>query len=266
MSLNRGLLLALALLLPHAVFAVDSSGVPTEAELKQMPPYCTTRIKENDPVGWRNGLAQFGESWNHLHHYCYALAFMNRYYVSRDPSFKRHILQQAIDNINYVIQRAPSGDPLLPQLYLDRGRVLIIQKKDALGLADFQSALAANPGFAPAYRALVTYYDDKKMGKQAMEWAVKGLQYAPDDRGLQRRYRELGGKLPYPEPIQRPAATDAPEPAAVEAKPESLPAVETTLGPAAEATKPVEAAKPVEADAPPKIGSPKNPYCRFCPD
>lgn len=264
MMLNRISLLAWALLLPQAAFAVDSSGVPTDVELKQMPPYCTTRIKENDPAGWQIGLARFGETWNHIHHYCYALAFMNRYYASRDPGFRRHILHQAIDNINYVIQRAPSGDPLLPQLYLDRGRVLIIQKKDALGLADFQAAIAANPGYAPAYRALVTYYDEKKMGKQAMDWAVKGLQHAPDDKGLQRRYRELGGKLPYPEPIQRRAAEEAPKPVAVEAKSEAPPAATVEPAPAPDAAKPAEEAE--EAVQPPKIGSPKNPYCRFCPD
>jgi hypothetical protein len=89
---------------------------------------------------------------------------------------------------------------------------------------------------------------------------------------LQRLYKERGGKLPYPEPLAR--AAEAPV----------APAQAIREGETAEGEKPQDAvqlapASPApeaagggggraedQAPATPKIGSPTNPWCRFCPD
>ena len=107
---------------------------------------------------------------------------------------------------------------------------------------------------------------------EALTVVTEGLRHVPDSRALQRLYKERGGKLPYPEPIARaaevPAAPDQTpregEPAAGEGKPKDT----VQLAPASPAPDAAAGGGPADAQAPatPKIGSPTNPWCRFCPD
>lgn len=233
---------------------------PDAQELQTLPPYCTPRINVNDPVGWAQGIAQFGEGWDHMHHYCYALNFINRYYRSRDTATKKDALKQAISNIDYMLDHTSEGYFMRGQWMLDKGKVMMLAGNKPQGIAMIQTALDLNPGLEAGYRLISDTFVELGNKKEALQWASTGLRHAPDSKALKRRYKELGGKEPYPEPLVKPA------PPIVEATPAPASQPEP---PAAESISETQAAQdpaPVAAPVtePPKIGSPTNPYCRFC--
>ena len=112
-----------------------------------------------------------------------------------------------------------------------------------------------------------------KQKDEALAVVTDGLRHVPDSTVLQRKYKERGGKLPYPEPVAR--AADVPE---VQAHPAGEGKTLEGEGKHQDKVKPdpvspqpdaaEEGSKQENAQAPakPKIGSPTNPWCRFCPD
>lgn len=101
----------------HYVLAAEPK-VPTLMELRTLPPYCAPRIGQlsfahypremveaNAPAAkmWKE---QFGaRNYSHLHHYCFALNFMNKSRFEFDKAKKRHYIKASIGNFNYVLER-----------------------------------------------------------------------------------------------------------------------------------------------------------------
>jgi len=117
------------------------------------------------------------------------------------------------------------------------------------------------------YIAVADNYKESGNKTKALELVTEGLKINPDSKGLKRRYTELGGKLPYPEAVDK---TTPVEGSKVENKPEEKLGVEQppreAASEVADADKPAAQIETIPQVEPPKIGSPKNPYCRFCPD
>jgi len=99
-----------------------------------------------------------------------------------------------------------------------------------------------------------------KQDKKALETISEGLRHLPDSKGLQRRYKALGGKLPYPAPIGKPLE---------KVLPQSSEKIEQPSG-KHELTKMGSVVPPPPVPMPlPEISTPedtkRNPWCRFCP-
>ncbi|MEW6415629.1 MAG: hypothetical protein AB1482_10295 [Pseudomonadota bacterium] len=218
---------------------------PTAEEMKVLPDYC------RNPGQWGAILGP-SAGWNN--HTCYGINWINRYYKSRTGREKRDSLQNALGDFNYSITKLPPDFPLMPEIRMYRGITYALMDRAGEAAADLQQAIRMSPGLVRAYNELADLYESKlgQRGK-ALETITEGLRHNPDVPSLQRRYTRLGGKLPYPEPLARPAPAVAEPPAApVQAAPQEA-------APAAGAGTAQDAEKP-------KIGNPKNPYCRFCPD
>lgn len=230
----------------------------TDAEIANLPTFCAARYKGG--ADYRHWLQIMGKDFGHTHHYCNALNFINRYYRSRSPQDKSFNLNNALNNLNYMVAHASPTYSLMPDVYLNLGVVYSLMNKPAESITHFNKAVELDPRQPRAYGALADYYVKSKQNVKALEIVSTGLRYNPNMKSLQRRYTELGGKLPYPAPID-PAPVEAQEVkldgavAGTPANPD-VPIADTpaTVTPAAESI------------APPKIGSPTNPYCRFCPD
>lgn len=233
---------------------------PSDAEMASLPPFCKAKLNPDSSGGeykmWANTL---GKDFEHTHHYCVGINFINRYYRSRSPQDKRFNLNNALGNLNYMVNHASPNYSLMPDVYLNRGLVYSLQKQHGRAIADLQKAIELNPRQAKAYNVLADYYVSMKMQTKALETVTQGLRHSPDTTSLQRRYGELGGKLPYPEPVLPAKAEPPPTGAAIESASEAP--AEITLEPSE--VDAVSVPKPTEQ---PKIGTPKNPYCRFCPD
>jgi tetratricopeptide (TPR) repeat protein len=151
-----------------------------------------------------------------------------------------------------VLEHATPGFWMRAEIGTQKARILAAAKGNAQAIAALQVALQANADYAPAYAVLSDVYRDTGQKAKALASVEQGLQHAPLDRPLQRRYKTLSGKA-----FVVPASALA---APVKAAPDAPAASVTGAVPAA-VDKPAADATAVPA----KIGVPGNPYCRFCP-
>jgi tetratricopeptide (TPR) repeat protein len=233
----------------------------TPEELARLPPYCVARMKmpQDSPEAraWRS---RIGENFVDFYHYCAGLNFINRYWGARNAKERGYYLQEAKTNFNYI-ERAQKPDfTMAAELYSNRGEVFKLMGKPGDAIGDFNRAITIGPTIVKSYLQLADLYVGSKDRVRALEVITKGLSNIPDSKALQRRYLELGGKEPFPEPVAAKAAESVP-PQPVERTPPSEATIEPSPAPAVTAGP--EPAATIES-APP-IGTPKNPYCRFCP-
>ncbi|MEW6118592.1 MAG: tetratricopeptide repeat protein [Pseudomonadota bacterium] len=220
-----------------------------------LPPYCDAKMGRQNPADVEYWRARMGhENWIHMHHYCGGLIELNRYYRAAKGK-QRPNLGNAVNEFTGMINGWAPGFYLRPEAHLNRGRAYKFMRHDGKALADFTKALELDPGLTPASVELADLYKAAGKKQDALDVLKRALERKPDSKVLKRRYAELGGDAASIVPIlpASPATPTAPS----SAEP-SVPA-----SPAAEA--PPTAKPPVEL-VDPKIGSPKNPYCRFCPD
>lgn len=236
-------------LVPASAIATDLSFNPNAQEMLLMPPYCKVKFTApQDSPEWQAWRARIGENFIDLHHYCAALNFVNRYWGARNALDRSFYLKEAMGNFDYMVKAAKPGFPLLAELYSNRGDVFKLQGQPAQAIEDYNRAIKINPGLSKPYLQLIDLYEGEKQRGKSLEVATQGVRNNPASKALQRRYLELGGKRPFPKPAQAEASADAPATKSESGASEQVAPARTTDEP------------------PPKIGSPTNPYCRFCPD
>ena len=199
------------------------------------------------------------DDWQHMHHFCDCIRFTNRAYAALGNwNDMRYDLQLGIGGCDYVLSHTKPDFYMRPEVHLQKGKALQLFKQEGKAVVEFMEAIRGNPELAQAYVELADIQARSKKSGDALKTVTEGLRHAPDSKPLQRRYTELGGKLPYPAPIvTAPAEPQVAKPDEAAASASAAPRASTAATPAAPAAEP---------DAPPKIGSPTNPYCRFCPD
>lgn len=229
----------------------------TPGELVMMPPYCATAYGVS---AGRISLQAVGlEGCASLRHYCDGLKSMIR--VDKNRAESDYWLGVAVQAFNSVVKDARwASCPLWPEAHVSLGRAMLRQGRSTgtvstQAVSQFIKALTLKPDYVPAYYALSDYYAGAGLKKKALEVVEDGLRQVPNSTGLLRRFTELGGKTP-PTPLVEAVPPAAPEPAEPELQqappPEDQAAPEPSTPPSAE-------------QAPQKIGTPSNPWCRFCP-
>jgi len=251
-------------------FAVQDFAV-TREELAVMPPYCTAFYGhffglpklQDSPL--RNTIPAGCPS---LHHYCDALKSMIR--ADRNISESGYWLGLAVQTFESMAQSSFwASCPLRPEAFLNLGWAQLRQSRrggssSSEAAANFMKALELKPDYLAAYYALSDYYVDSGDKKKALSVVEDGLRDVPDSQGLLRRFKELGGKVP-PAPIvvtTKPVVPEAAKDAPIEQR--QTP-VEKTISPPSAVPDPTTRNKETEEPTSPKIGSPTNPWCRFCP-
>lgn len=250
----------LAMLLPVAPAMAE--WAPTQAEMAALPAYCAARFDEKSDAftSWK---ASMGGDFIHVHHYCVGLNLLNRARRTFSPK-DNGTLEAAVREIDYVLTNSSPGFYLRPEMLMNRGIALSMMNRNGEAVGNLLKSIELDAKQPRAYLVLSDLYDKQKNSGKALETVTEGLRHNPDAKSLQRRYTELGGKMPYPAAIQpAPVEAAAAKPGVTAAPVATNPAAPTTGTPATVAPIAAPASEPV---APPKIGSPKNPYCRFCPD
>lgn len=236
-----------------------ASWAPTPAELRTLPPYCAARFDQGS-VAFKDWQSRMGPDFIHIHHYCVGLKLLNA--ARSSISNKRNeILGASVREFDYVLTHAAPDFYMRPEILTNRGVALSIMTRDGEAIGNLLEAIRLDPKQPRAYMTLTDLYDKVKDRAKALETVSEGLRHNPDTKSLQRRYTELGGKLPFPEPIQAAGQKAVPQTEA----PTSTQAAVPEVAPDAPA-KAADSASPPTAIEAPKIGSPTNPYCRFCPD
>lgn len=255
-SLGLGLMLA-------GGFVQADDRIPSLLEMRVLPPYCPHTQIISSSYGRQQAPGRYdaqtkpyvdlygGDFW-HLHHYCFGLVQANRAYKAQGASARKGHWTRAVGEIDYVIRSASPGFILLPELRTQKATALFKLNRNSEAVLELQKAIQQAPDYARAYAVLSDYFRDARNKGQALKTLEDGLTHAPEDRGLLRRYANLGGKKkfvapPVPQAAAEPAAAEPTAPEAAGAAPE------TAAGHEAAETPPV------------KLGNDKNPYCRFCP-
>src|SRR5574338_35658 len=66
-----------------AITAIGATSARAELDYATLPPYCKWRL-QGAPGQYEVGQRQFGiGNWDHMHHYCNALDWMNKYRRAR---------------------------------------------------------------------------------------------------------------------------------------------------------------------------------------
>jgi tetratricopeptide (TPR) repeat protein len=192
-----------------------------------------------------------------MHHYCDGLRFYNRAVANtfNRTEFKYNI-ERSLSGFDYVLSHTSSDFNMRPEVIANKARTLALAGRAAEALMLYTGVVQQTPTYVPAYLYLADYYATSDR-KKALSLVSDGLRHNPGTKSLQRRYQELGGELPYPEPPKQvePAVAEMPPIVEQPAAPDVLPDAGLNEK---NVTEP-------ESDKP-QIGSPTNPYCRFCPD
>ncbi len=255
----KRMLIAGLLACPLCATAVEQFP-PSATELRMLPPFCADRLEKGS--GGKNvaSAARLGKAnYLHIHHYCFAVNFVNRARRAHDQKDRIYNLGLAKSNYNYVIKATEPRFWMRPQIYVELGRVHLQLKEAGDALRLFNDAIRFNPAYEPAYHALIDVQRQSGRAKDGLEVATAGLQRIPDSQSLKKAYLELGGKEPFPEPIAKaapepPTASSAPEPEPDRADKTATAAVAPTAeGTAASGSPPGDSA-PVPTSG-----------CRYCP-
>lgn len=219
--------LALAFLLLlglQPAFAEKYTYTPTEVEYATLPPYCKEKIENKNPAEKKAWSDSFGvNTYMHMHHYCLGLNDVNRYYRESNAQLKKGLLSSAVGEFGYMVDHLPPGSALLADAYQNRGRVFLLQGQEANGVKDLHKALELNPKNPRTYLILADQVERGPGKDKALQLVIEGLRHIPASKGLQRRYQELGGKLPFPEPHEKPAEQNAAAESKAASKPEAAP-------------------------------------------
>jgi len=258
------ILLATAAYCAHARL---EGQTPTQTEIMLLPPYCqakamqgTPGYPDSEPIRWEKIIGV--DLWRSLHHYCAGVNSLNRAYGTEGHVRQRN-LADALEQFDYQLRSPPAGHPLVPEMYVNRAIALRLMGRDTEAMRDYNKALESNPKLRKAYLDQADYFADKKQSAEALKIVTQGLRYLPGDKALQQRYIEVGGKLPYPEPLEQSAAEEEKSTPAASTTGNKETASQSVDAPKTGSTPPVD--NPSPAPNKPKIGSPTNPWCRFCP-
>lgn len=213
-------------------------------------------------------------NWEHMHHYCDCIRFTNRAYSASSRNEVKRNLETGIRGCVATLKYTSPDFYMRPEVHLQMGVAYRLYPLEGKAIAEFMEAIKGNPQLAQAYVELADIQAKNKKSQEALKTVTEGLRHAPDSKPLKRRYAELGGKLPYPEPVVKKSSPAADADAAATTsqalpEPQASPSPAATIPPEASVSTKAEEkpAEPVTTPpAPAKIGSPNNPHCRFCPE
>lgn len=164
-----------------------------------LPAWCrhTQEFRERVPGGnspdeirrWRG---VFGDTYEHLHHYCWGMMKANRArLLARDQQSRRAYEADAIDEYNYVLRHATEDYFLLPEVITRKGESLLRLEQGPVAVTEFERAIALKPDYWPPYAHLSDYYRALGQRPKAIEVLERGLAAVPDAAPLTRRLKEL---------------------------------------------------------------------------
>ncbi len=200
-------LLAFGVIMAAAVpiYAQNIPGYPPSVtaydprEVALLPRYCPYTQLFRDHVPGANNPAEIqrwssvlGQMYIHMHHYCWGLMKTYRGLIlARDEQSRRFYLNDAINEFDYVIKRAPPDYVLLPEILMKKGENLIRLSKGGDGILQLLRATELKPDYWPPYAIMSDYYKDHGNLKDAREALEKGLSASPDAKALKKRLANL---------------------------------------------------------------------------
>ncbi|MBS0510332.1 MAG: hypothetical protein JSR42_03975 [Proteobacteria bacterium] len=227
---------------------------PTDNEISALPELCAVKLRQANTPQEKAYATKYGVNWLHMHHYCFALNFLNRGRMSGNQKDIRASLDTASREFGYVLTHVEKTFWMRPQISVEAGRVSMRMKDSASASRLFLEAIAQNPAYESAYQGLIEVHRQTGDKAGVLELATSGLRYLPNSAMLQKAYLDAGGKKPFPEPIAKPNQQEKPADEELRAEPASG-------GERAQSSARTDA--PSDADA--SRADVVERGCRFCP-
>lgn len=186
----------------HLVILLSFFGVlhagqnrPTDKEIQMLPRYCWV-MAESAHMKAKGKQYHFGAAFGivsgHIHHYCTAQNYINRAIKETDSGQKHFYLNNALDNIDYVLSRAGTESfPIRPEIHYNRGRILAMRGNISEAISEYHSAIHYNPKYPTPYSAISDLLKEMGQVEAAKEILLAGLEHAPNSKRLQRRLDRL---------------------------------------------------------------------------
>lgn len=217
--------------------AFDASAEPegtTAGEIALLPEFCRDKewggsyVPPERKAHWRGIM---GQSWEGIHHYCWALVHVRRATGRAvSPDTRTYLLGVAISDYHYAIENSTKGFVLIPEMLLRMGEAHVLGGNYPAAISSFERSKLTNPLYWPAYQRLADVYLKVKLPLRAKGVLIEGLQALPGQPQLLGMFQQLGGRVseipPAPlKPIPTsqvesvPPAVQPPAPPASGAKP-----------------------------------------------
>ena len=192
--------LALAVVLGAAHASYDRNLTP--GELALMPAFCQDVQTVN---GWEQGVresprapmwvSKLGRSFWDMHHYCWARVAVHRSLaIGLNQNQRDHLVESAIDDMQYVVRRAPPDMVLLPEIYYFMGDYFRLIRRFGEAAESFKKSRELKVDYWPAYAGhadLLLLSGQRKEAKAVLE---QGLGLMPDEVALKTRLDRLNGQ------------------------------------------------------------------------
>ena len=261
-------------LTPEALRLVGQrvKGTPmTLNEVNAMPPAChAIGMGEIGGVFWAEGMKKNGSEslldrpenvmargagW--FHHYCWGLLDKQRAFASVETSKRTFLVKTWRSEMQYIVDWTAKSQinwEYMPVIHMEIAESYMQDKDYSNAIKSASKAVELNAEFTRGYMLIADIYEQIKDRAKALATVTEGLKRTPTSKALQRRYKEFGGSMPFPEPYTKPV-----ESATLE---KNTPTVENAMPDKSEEGLALPSNAPAE---PEKIGVPGNQYCRFCP-
>jgi len=184
-----------------------SAGSAAREEISRLPLYCqhqwfisgryggySEEERKRKASYWQRKMG-LGSMYQHMHHWCDALATINRYYAHLgDSQPSEFYLKEAIGDISYVLNQADDSFIMLPEMVTQRGKLYALLKQPDKAAADFTKSIMVNRKYSRAYLYYSDLYLDMKQAEMAKEIIKSGLAANPQSKDLLKRAQRLGLK------------------------------------------------------------------------
>ncbi len=172
-----------------ALCASAQAGAPdgiTDAEVALLPQWCihTQLFRDRYARGkdqYARYLKQHGPTWEHMHHYCWALIDMQRHDRALQTRNSRgYQVSRVLDNLTYTLERADLDFVLRPEMLLRGAQFL--QRAGRLPEARKMAAqlVEERPEFADGYIVLADVLRQSNSNAEAAKVIDEGQQRASD--------------------------------------------------------------------------------------
>ena len=198
----RTLLLGLSLLCGSLLYSLPASAIgafkPTPGELALLPPYCRPRAETWGNDASRPEVARwmgvFPSDYIHMHHYCVALLAINNAQVSMNEPERRANYNRAMNNLEYMQERASPGFVLWPDLLHNRAKVERGLGDTGAAVISLQKAIERNANYTPPYAELADIHVSLGHKEEARQVLEAGLAKQPDSSLLRRKLNCLDNR------------------------------------------------------------------------
>ncbi len=161
--------------------------VPREAEWASWPPHCRARYSVSpaatgtpfygavNPAEVQQWQARLTDKvWEHMHHYCAGLAWLQRAQLATSSKSRKSALHAASREVSYTQRHLKPGQPLFPEVTVTAARVSGESGNLQQGINTLERAIAAQPTTPEFYVALYSLQKRAKRLDPAVEALRRG--------------------------------------------------------------------------------------------